>query len=188
MRSEKEAVSFHGPYSYRQRSDGCLFIHGRSSPRPVGRTKRVDASVEYLLSCLALLGCTRERTLRRLLGWFGTPAIEESSDDRDIGRLPATRRSAKSLSVSYSQVVACGRLQHHSATAKQYCPSSSTVARQTQSVDRGRRGDARGGRRAAEDPLRSRFRRGLRHDRDHVAHPSQSAGDAETAVPRHRGA
>jgi hypothetical protein len=88
----------------------------------VGRTKRMDASVGYLIAYLALLGCTRERTLRRLPGWLGTPAIEESSDDRDIGRLPATRRSAKSRTVSYSRVLACGRLQHYSATASEILP------------------------------------------------------------------
>jgi hypothetical protein len=44
------------------------------------------------------------------LGWFGTPAIEDSSDDRDIGTLPATRRSAKSQAVAYSRVLAGSRI------------------------------------------------------------------------------
>jgi hypothetical protein len=38
-------------------------------------------------------------------------------------------RSAKSHAVAYSRVLACVRLRRHSATAKQYCPSSSAVAR-----------------------------------------------------------
>src|SRR6266851_5235429 len=38
-------------------------------------------------------------------------------------------RSAKSQLVAYSRVLACVWLRRHSATAKQYCPSSSAVAR-----------------------------------------------------------
>jgi hypothetical protein len=81
---------------------------------------------------LAVLGCPRERTLRRLLGLFGTPAIEESSDDRDLGRPPANRRSAKSQAVAYSRVQACGRLRYHSVTAKQSrCTIASRSATRT---------------------------------------------------------
>jgi hypothetical protein len=115
MQPGKEAVAHYGPCSYLQQRDRCVPSMGQVRRIPtVGRTKRVDASVEYfyLIACLAPQGCTRERAWRRLPGWFGTPAIEDSSDDRDIGPLPATRRGAKSLAVAYSRVLACGRLQH----------------------------------------------------------------------------
>ncbi len=46
-------------------------------------------------------------------------------NDRDIGKLPPMRRSAKSRAVACSRGLAYDRLRHHSATAKQYCPSSS---------------------------------------------------------------
>ena len=38
-------------------------------------------------------------------------------------------RSNRSQAVVYSRVTGCDRLRFHSATAKQYCPSSSAVAR-----------------------------------------------------------
>jgi hypothetical protein len=44
-------------------------------------------------------------------------------------KVPPLRRSARSQAVAVSPGLACGRLRRHSATAKQYCPSSSTVAR-----------------------------------------------------------
>ena len=98
MQPGKEAVALYGPCSYLQQRDRCVPSMGelRYVRIPtVGRTKRVDASFEYLIACLAPQGCTRERTWRRLLGWFGTPAIEEPSDDRDIGTLPAQRQNRR---------------------------------------------------------------------------------------------
>ena len=49
-----------------------------------------------------------------------TPATSESAP---------FERSTKSQAVAYSRVTACDRLRLHSATAKQYCPSSSAGAR-----------------------------------------------------------
>jgi hypothetical protein len=40
-------------------------------------------------------------------------------------------RSARSQAVAYSRVLARVRLRRHSATANEYCPSSSAVARHT---------------------------------------------------------
>jgi hypothetical protein len=60
---------------------------------------------------------------------FGTLAIREYLVARDIGKPSPTRHSAKSQTVARSRGLACGRLRRHSVTAKQYCLSSSTVAR-----------------------------------------------------------
>jgi hypothetical protein len=59
----------------------------------------------------------------------GTLAIREYLVARNIGKLSPTRHSAKSQTVARSRGLACGRLRRHSATAKQYCSSSSIVAR-----------------------------------------------------------
>jgi hypothetical protein len=54
-------------------------------------------------------------------------------DDRDIGPSLrwAQRKSARSRAVVYSPAPACDGLRFHSATAKQYCSSSSFVARRS---------------------------------------------------------
>ena len=66
---------------------------------------------------------------------FGTLAIREYLVVRDIGKLSPTRHSAKLQTVARSRGLACGTLRRHSATAKQYCSSSSTVARQQSGID-----------------------------------------------------
>src|SRR3981189_3009699 len=55
----------------------------------------------------------------RFLGEFGALPIgaTATSETTVLGR------SAKSQAVARSRVLACGGLQHHRATAKQYCPS-----------------------------------------------------------------
>jgi hypothetical protein len=68
----------------------------------------------------------------------GPPPITDIAPTPGIKRIETTAasetapygRSAKSQAPAYSRVLACASLRHHSATAKQYCPSSSTVARQ----------------------------------------------------------
>lgn len=50
---------------------------------------------------------------------------------------PLLERGTKSKAVAYSRVTACDRLRFHSATAKQYCSSSSAVARHATSWQRG---------------------------------------------------
>ena len=50
-------------------------------------------------------------------------------DDLDIGRMSPTGRSAKSPATALLTIGSSGRCRHHSATAKQYCSSSSVVAR-----------------------------------------------------------
>src|ERR1700716_2233561 len=99
MRSEKESVAFHSPHDYRQQGDGCLSMGEVRHVRipTVGRTKRMDASVGYLIAYLALPGCTREQTWRRLLGWFGTRRSRSSSDDRDPTGAALDRRHSRIL-------------------------------------------------------------------------------------------
>jgi len=59
-------------------------------------------------------------TTCRSPGWFGTAAIEGGVPGHalDIGRLSRVKRGAKSQAVAVFRVGACGRLRHHSATAK----------------------------------------------------------------------
>jgi hypothetical protein len=45
-------------------------------------------------------------------------------------RIVVVKRSAESRAVAFSATAVGRRLPHHSATASEYCPSSSTVARQ----------------------------------------------------------
>jgi hypothetical protein len=66
----------------------------------------------------------------RFLGLFGAPSMEADRDDRDVGNCPAgaapDRRQSHILRFRRPMGLLC-----HCATAKQYCSSSSLVARHT---------------------------------------------------------
>jgi hypothetical protein len=83
-----------------------------------------DLADHSQLHCRAAEPAPTYRTLRRTM-------MEPHADWRRVTGLTATapRRSAKSQAVACSRALARGGLPNHSATAKQYCPSSSTVAR-----------------------------------------------------------
>ena len=58
-------------------------------------------------------------------------------------RLPSATRGARSQVVAALPIGACRRRQHDSATAKEYCPSSSAAARHSQFYARARRRNIR---------------------------------------------
>src|SRR5712671_1632914 len=83
-----------------------------------------------LALCLQLPACSQERTWHRFRGLFGAPSMKAHQNDGDIGNCPSWAQ----YQIAGGRVfwcLACVRLRRHSATAKQYCPSSSAVARQS---------------------------------------------------------
>src|SRR5258708_27853039 len=88
-----------------------------------------------LAPCLQLPVHSRERTSLRFLGLFGAPSMEAHGTTATSEPAPCGR-SARSQAVVYSAVPACDGLRFHSATAQQYCSSSSFVALQSRTCQK----------------------------------------------------
>lgn len=91
--------------------------------------------------------------------WYPSMRRKRRLRHRDNYRL---WRSGNSQAVRRFRILACVKLLHHSATAKEYCPSSSAVARHFPNPRQGTRQEYQGSRRCALARLGSAFRHSTR--------------------------
>ena len=99
-------------------------VGGRGVPAsPDGRRRRMHAGADRRNTR------GQEGTRRHLGAPPSTSDPPPRSDIPSIRRATPFGRSTKSQAAAYSRVLACASLRHHSATVKQYCPSSSAAAR-----------------------------------------------------------
>ena len=74
--------------------------------------------------------CADEKTSIQATTPMSTKPRRAPDHASKSGRFPPARHSVKSQAIADSAIGSQRRLLHHSATANEYCPSSSTVARQ----------------------------------------------------------
>jgi hypothetical protein len=110
---------------------GPLKTWNQSGLRQRQETFRI---VSHTIGHLCDIPYGSSRRFGAAINFRSTPNNEHRADSEDGSACMVTSatsggRSTKSQAVTYSRVLPCVRPLHHSATANEYCPSSSTVAR-----------------------------------------------------------